>query len=198
MRFLSAFFLIIGAAIQVQGRLQVLDLKSQEPIQGAQVLIGYGKDNPFQGNVFQTDEDGFILPVSMWQEPLPVTVEAQGYTRATYWAITQDAAKVYLSRKPLETPYVIKGKTTSYGRLRRDGKIDFGLVLPALSREQMIRFNISTIMSPDFDTIRVIGRRFLIPSNISLPQQTESYILPLRFNKPSFRLSLNDSDIYTI
>jgi hypothetical protein len=43
------------------------------------------------------------------------------------------------------------------------------------------------VISPQFDTISILGQEADIPSNITFPKQKESYILPVTIDKPSYR-----------
>ena len=90
----------------------------------------------------------------------------------------------------------VKGNTHGYGSLRKDGKIDFSLVFPALRRDQLMSFDISNVISPEMDVIKVITQKLYVPSNISLPKQTENYILPITINKDIYRMYLKETGSY--
>jgi hypothetical protein len=90
----------------------------------------------------------------------------------------------------------VKGKTTEFGRLRRDGKVDFGLVIPAIPRNALLQFDVSMVISPEVDRINVGISGLDIPSNVTLPRQRENYIIPLTLEKPNYRTYLRKPDTY--
>ncbi|MGE3388211.1 MAG: hypothetical protein AB7K41_15895, partial [Bdellovibrionales bacterium] len=53
---------------------------------------------------------------------------------------------------------------------------------------QLLYFDVGWLVSPEFDTLRIMGREIAIPSNLAVPEQRESYIVPITFNKPNFRM----------
>jgi hypothetical protein len=90
------------------------------------------------------------------------------------------------------------GETTGFGSLKRDGKVDFALVTPSLSRMDLLNFDLSTLISPESDPITVVGKQFDLPSNISLPDQTENYLfISIHLNKPGFRTFVKNPGSYT-
>tara|TARA_B100000609_G_scaffold199248_1_gene201473 strand:+ start:5165 stop:6439 length:1275 start_codon:yes stop_codon:yes gene_type:complete len=90
------------------------------------------------------------------------------------------------------------GEVTGFGRLKRDGKIDFALVTPSLTRMDLLNFDLSTLISPQMDTISIIGNDLNIPSNIALPDQRENYsLITIRLNKPSYRSFVHNPGTHT-
>lgn len=90
------------------------------------------------------------------------------------------------------------GEAVDFGRLMRDGKVDFALVTPSMTRLDLLNFDLSTFISPEFDQIEVVGETIDLPSNISLPQQVENYsIISIRLNKPSFKTFVKSPGVYT-
>lgn len=92
--------------------------------------------------------------------------------------------------------YEIKGSTTNYVMKNYDGLVDFSLVMPAMSQEQVINFDLARVISPATDSIQIASYTIDLPSNLSLPQQAESYFITINFNKPEFRVYVQDEDIY--
>ena len=173
----------------------VVDLEGQ-PIAGASVLLGNDVDSPFKGNQLVTDANGEVALPKSWTSPLPVTLEAPGYIRMTYTRIEPKAQKLQLHKQEAKNFIEVKGKTTDYGRLRSDGYIDFSLIIPAFTQRSMINFDLSSVISPVSDTISVAGKKFELPSNISLPRQRESYIIPITFEKPVYRAFIRNPGFY--
>src|SRR5262245_39282421 len=70
-------------AIKTADRLTVVT-EANQPIPGANVLIGKKIDDPFTGNNLTTDASGQVeIPVN-FKAPLPVTIQAPGYITVTY------------------------------------------------------------------------------------------------------------------
>lgn len=167
--------------------LTVVDEKGA-PVANANILLGYEVDKPFPGNTVTTDAKGTASIPADWKAELPLTVQADGYVITTIPSATPGMMTIGISHQEPNTEYEVKGTTTDYGTLVTDGKVDFGMVIPGISRMQMLAFDLSTVISPKVDTIDVIGNSVDIPSNIALPEQTETYVFPIDFNKPEYRV----------
>ena len=159
-----------------------------QPIAGAAVMIGLAENDPFQGNVFTTTGAGTVEVPAVWKTPLPITVSADGYLTKTFSEAQPLERTLVLETAETEAAYEFKGEVKGFGRLRRDGKVDVGFVMPAFTKRELLGFDISSVMSPEMDTITILNRNVDIPSNISLPKQTETYIFPITLNKPAFRI----------
>lgn len=174
------------------------------PIAGARVLIGTRENVPFPGNVVTTDSAGRIPLPSAWTDAQPVTIEARGFVRATWFGRTADAPEGFVLRRavpsrtggPAAGRPELKGETQGFGRLVRDGFVDVGLVFPAITRAQINTIQVASLISPQTDTISVVGRQIEIPSNVTLPEQTESYVLPITLRKPAFRVYAPEAGNY--
>lgn len=186
-----------GGQVQflAQDTVTVIDEK-QQPVAGATVLFGYDIGNPFPGNTLTTDNSGVTAIPADWKAALPLTVQAPGYVTTTIPVATPGTLTVQIAKQESANEYEVKGTATDFGRLITDGKVDFGLVIPALSRQQMLSFDLSTVLSPKTDTISIIGNDIAIPSNITLPDQSETYIFPIDFNKPDYRVYLREKGTY--
>jgi hypothetical protein len=168
------------------------------PVANATIMLGFEPGNPFPGNVFTTDANGVAGIPADWKAALPLTVQAPGYITNTIPVAQPGVQTLRLHQQEPRNDFEVKGTSTDYGRLITDGKVDFGLVIPALNRSQMLAFDVSTLISPRSDTISIIGNDVQIPSNITLPQQTENYIFPIQFNKPDYRVYLRSPGRYKI
>lgn len=82
----------------------------------------------------------------------------------------------------------VDGSVTGIKTKNYDDRLDFALVLPFNTKSELLNFKISRVLSNEYDSLKVLGQRIEIPSNISLPRQTERYFLSVRLNKPSYRL----------
>lgn len=168
--------------------LKVMDVHGK-PVANAQILIGTGVDQPFAENFIATDANGAFTAPAGWDSPQAVTVNAPGYVRATYFEQLPNGQTYTL--RPLVGAQEIKltGQTNGYKTVDRDGIVDFGIVIPSLTKATLFNFDISAFISPETDAISVIGRSINIPKNIVLPQQRESYFFPIELNKPNYSLS---------
>ncbi len=170
-----------------ENKLVVTD-ENNIPLADANVLIGYELNNPFPNNLLKTDSMGILEIPKEWTTPLPVTIDLQGYLRVTY--LDQTAGGVYfrLKKKHSFPQYEIFGETLGHEIRNYDDQLDFGLVIESMTKEDLLTFDINKIISPLSDVISVIGFDLTIPGNLSLPQQKESYVLPLTLSKPHYRI----------
>lgn len=94
--------------------------------------------------------------------------------------------------------YEVSGTTTNYVIKNSDGFVDFSLVIPAMTSEELINFDMAKIMSPVSDQVSVLSKTFEVPSNLSLPQQTESYFLSFTLEKLTYRAYLSQPGKYNM
>lgn len=174
------------------GQILVADPQGQ-PVVGARILIGQAPGSPFAGNLLLTDKTGSAQVPSAWSAPEPVTIEAPGHVRATYFDRTPETALVLtIRRRPAaDSTFELAGETTGYGQIRDDGWLDVALVMPAFSRGQVATMHVTDIFSKEFDVLSVLDRQQRIPANLSVPTQTKTYIFPIRLSKPQYRLQFN-------
>lgn len=186
-----------GQQIQLFGNdyLQVID-DAGKPIANASLLMGYEPGNPFNGNVIKTDANGRANVPADWKAALPLTVQAEGFVTTTIPVAQPGNMTIQLSSQEGAQEIEVKGPTNGYGRLIQDGKVDFGLVIPALSRDQLLNFDVSSMISPRADQIEIIGNKINLPSNIALPKQNETYIFPIEFDKPDYRVYMRQPGQY--
>lgn len=159
---------------------------------GAQVLIGMAVNQPFTENFMATGPDGLVTAPAAWTTPQAVTISAPGYVRATFLEQTPKGQTFTL--RPAVAPQILSltGQTTGYKVKDYDGFVDFGIVIPALTRQTLFNFDIAAFISPESDTISVIGRSIDIPKNIALPRQSESYFFDIELDKPDYSLSFRN------
>ncbi len=94
-------------------------------------------------------------------------------------------------------PLIISGSVNGYETRNFDNKLDFGLVIPAQTKTQIMDFRLSSVLSTKTDVIRAAGQSIEVPSNLSLPSQRERYFITIRINKPNFRLPLHSENVPT-
>jgi hypothetical protein len=81
---------------------------------------------------------------------------------------------------------------TGFQVKNRDKLVDFGLTIPVVKPEDLFQFNLGMILSPYMDTMSVLGQQFEVPSNVTFPQQRESYIFPITLEKSTYRMGFAD------
>jgi hypothetical protein len=167
-------------ALQVNGQ-------DGNPIPHAQVLIGARDGVPFSGNLLTADDTGVIALPTAWTDAQPVTIDATGYVRATYFAQTPGAHTYQLRIQLIPQKIEIKGQATGFGKIPDDDQMYVGLVFPAISRRSIMEFQMSSIVSSESDQLSIFGQSFDVPSNMSIPKQTQEYIFPVTFDKPAYR-----------
>jgi hypothetical protein len=193
----SALFLQTPSSAFAANVLRILNSDGQ-PIAGASVLIGTEANNPFDGNVFYTDANGNLEIPAQWKMALPITITADGYLTTSFVNLEPRSAQLQLHRSDSRSWMEIKGLTTNYQNVKSDGRVDFSLVIPALSRRDLLQFELSTVLSPETDRIKVLTENVDIPSNMALPEQRESYILPVNLNKPQYRVYVRRPNTYRL
>lgn len=177
--------------------LQVVD-EGGHAIPGAEILIGTQDGQPFSGNRLRTDADGRVATPSGWHNTQDVTIEAPGFVRLTQLR-EQAGAHVYRLRRELKPATVLSGKTSGFGLLKTDGVLDVSLVFAALKRTDLPTLDLTRLLSPDVDKQSVYGQEIEMPSNLSIPSQTESVLLlvPVSLNKPRYRVALDGDGFAT-
>ncbi len=175
---------------QAEANAQIKILNSlSEPIENAQVLIGTAQGSPFKGNFLNTDKSGVAkIPID-WTTEAHVTVDAAGFVRQT--VLNQKPGDITLKLIPRANTNrpEIKGQVTGLPVANGDKMLDFALVIPAMTRSDLLNFDLNAVISPYSDTITVVGQKAKIPGNVSLPSQKESYIIPVTIAKPIYRLT---------
>ncbi len=161
------------------------------PIEGAQYLIGSAQNTPFPGNFGVTNEKGEFAIPEAWVVPEMLTVDAPGFLRATYIALEPRARDIRMTKKFIVNSE-LRGRTSGHPVKDRDNIIDYSLVMGAMSRQDLLNFQIQKVMSPINDKISVVGQEAEIPSNISLPRQTERKLfINVTLDKQPYQLLLS-------
>ncbi|WP_374074210.1 hypothetical protein [Bdellovibrio bacteriovorus] len=160
-----------------------------QPLAGAQILIGDALNAPFSGNFLTTDANGQVELPAGWTSAQAVTVQAPGYMRTTYMSQEPGALTIKLRAQPTKVQHEVRGGTSGLPIQDKDGIVDFGLVMPAFTKLDMLAFDINNVISPQYDRISAMGQDIDIPANISLPRQSEKYSLfTITLDKPTYRI----------
>lgn len=180
--------------------LSVVD-ESGIAIPNAQILIGTALNTPFVDNFLSADAKGLLPLPKAWVNPEMVTISAPGYIRATFLEQRPQAQTYVLRLAPKADRFELKGKGTGFSVKDGDGLIDFAIMMPAMTKQDLFHFSVEQIMSPETDEISVLGQKADVPSNLSLPRQKETYILGFTLDKPAYRMyfdSFGTKNIYTV
>lgn len=189
--------LIISTATTYANGAQLLIISENgQPIIGADVLVGPSIGTPFTNNHFQTDLNGQVSIPAEWVAKLPVTISASGHLTATYLNVAPVSETFQVHLEDAKIAYEVKGQTTNYRDLRKDGKVDFSLVYPALRENQLIQFDVGNVINPDVDILSIVTEKVPVPSNLSIPKQKENYIVPITLDKPIYRMSFKQTGNY--
>lgn len=177
----------VVSGLTAEAAVQVVD-QAGRPQANVKVLIGTTANQPFPGNQVVTDAMGNFAAPAAWKQPLPVTLEGPNLVRTTHMNVAPSAIKLTMSHADGDQQIQLSGTLTNFGQIRTDGKVDVGVFIPAIPSSELLYFDVGWMVSPEFDTIRVLGKSMAIPSNLSLPKQQESYIFPITLDKPGFRM----------
>jgi hypothetical protein len=189
----------LQAALLAPSESQIAVVDAQNlPIADAQILIGRAVGAPFPGNVVVTDGRGLVSRPAAWTNEQPITIQAPGYVRATYFARKPGPSIFQLRRAPKAVPLQLQGRTTGFGALTRNGVLDVSLVYPAVPRSQAGSLELTQLIGTGIDKVSVYGETLELPSNLAVPDQTETYfmIVPVTLNKPTYRVSVPDAGDY--
>lgn len=170
-----------------QSNMAVIIDSAGRPVPNASILIGKKVGAPFENNFVTSDYFGHFVVPADWKSPQDLTIDAPGYIRATYVNVTRDRTTYQLANAPGREKLEISGNTINWEQLKKDGFIDFGLIMPMADKRGLLEFNIPNLLSPEVDKISAYGRDIFIPSNFSIPKQSENYILPVTVEKLRYR-----------
>lgn len=190
---------LAGLFAEKESILTVVDTAGN-PIAGAQILIGTSVGAPFVENFITTDSSGSFIAPELWTTEQAVTIQAAGFVRSTYLAQTPMGQTFELRTTPSNDRLELSGIGTGFNIKNKDNKIDFALMIPALNRTALFSFNLGMVISTEMDKISVMGQDLEIPSNIALPEQKESYVLPITLEKEKYRMyfdSLGTRRVFT-
>ncbi len=161
-----------------------------EAVKGAQILIGEAQGTPFRDNFITTDSSGIAIVPTDWTTPASVTVDAKSYIRQTLLNVKPGNIILKLNAAYLAQRAEVRGQITQLPIVNGDKLIDFGLAMSALSKSDLLNFDLGQIISPYSDTLSAAGQNYDIPSNVALPSQTESFLINITLNKPVYRLKI--------
>ena len=173
-------------AIRSSGPLKVTNWNG-DPLPGAYILLG-SEPNEDRSNILEADALGQFEAPATWQQPITVTVFAKGHVLATFYNQVPMGQNFQVRPWDSGSRYEVTGETPGISTVNKDDKADFAIVFPAVSRAELFNFKLTSIISSDRDPVDVRGNRIFLPSNLTLPRQTEKYsIFSVELNKPKYR-----------
>lgn len=181
--------------VPVAGQIKVTDSKGTA-IANAAVLIGLRENVPFPGNLIKTDSAGVVALPAAWTTAQPVTVEAAGFVRATWMTQSPHAMVLALRKKVPTQSFELKGVATGFPPLVKDDWLDVGVIFPAVRRDQLATLQVSDLISPQIDTLSIMGQTVEIPSNVSIPRQEERYYFNITLDKPIYRTYFHEAGVH--
>lgn len=176
-------------------RIQILNI-DQQPVAGASVQVVSTDSTKPAEPPLTSDANGFVNIPDAASGSLSLNIAAQGYITTSFLNLENRNGSVQLHRQDSRQAFEIKGEAVNFQNIKKDGKVDFGLVYPALSRRDLLQFDVSSVVSTETDQIKVITQTVNVPSNLTLPDQQESYVLPVRLNKPVYRMYVQHPGTY--
>ncbi|MFH1279129.1 MAG: T9SS type A sorting domain-containing protein [Candidatus Eisenbacteria bacterium] len=170
-----------GGTIDGSLGVRVVDGSTHSPLPGAFVMVGLYDGFPFPGNWGFTDGAGeIVFAHPELTGPVTVTAGAPGYGYFTIFDVGGD--DLVLPLDPISSAGVdfevgdfVSGIDVNNGSFNiGDGNLDMAVVLPALSMQDMMSFDMGSLFGPP-DTIEILGTPFAVPSNMFIPSQYEVF-----------------------
>ena len=160
------------------------------PIASAQIMIGDSVGVPFANNVLTADANGTLAVPTAWTAPTSLSISAAGFVTASFLHTLPIAGIFKLRKQVLQNTVEYSGNTTGYPAFDDFSIAHISLVFEAINRSELANFSLAKIMSPESDSFSVLNNTVNVPSNLSIPDQTLSYIIHINVSKPLFRIPL--------
>jgi hypothetical protein len=203
---ISFLLILLIATIAPAGRsgtleVTVVDARDRQPINGAFVMVGPSKGNPFAGNTGTTSGAGTIS----FQSPAligPQTVTA-GTANYAYFSLigaAETAVTIPLFPSKADTTIYgpkarVQGNVTAIAMATGDGNIDAAIVLPAMSLDEVIGAG-KVLYDAPVDTLSLgIFGTALVPGNMAVPSQVELFTT---ISKPVYHIDLPAQTTQTV
>lgn len=150
--------------------------------------------------VGSTDLSGAISIDSQWPLPATISFKKSGYITTSFHQVTRQAQLFTIDPVEGNGRIEVRGETIGYGRLKKDDILDFSILVPTLTTNSLIHFDMSYFISSETDKIDLrFGKSMTVPSNVVFPDQTEKYLFfNIRINKPLYRMYFRKPGTYNL
>ncbi|MCH2533024.1 MAG: hypothetical protein MK008_01125 [Bdellovibrionales bacterium] len=150
--------------------------------------------------VGSTDLNGAIQINSQWPLPATISFKKTGYITTSFHQVSSQAQLFTIDPVEGSGRIEVRGETTGYGRLKKDDILDFSILVPTLTTNSLIHFDMSYFISSETDKIDLrFGKSMTVPSNVVFPDQTEKYLFfNIRINKPLYRMYFRKPGTYNL
>ncbi|MBE8163254.1 MAG: hypothetical protein HAW63_04630 [Bdellovibrionaceae bacterium] len=167
---------------------QILD-NAKQPIKNAVVIV-HNKQKTINKKLI-SDSKGMVtkeIPSSIYA-PWTLVVSAPNFITKTLLGISekQNHLVIFLTKKTFNEN-VLKGKALNFSNVRRDGLIDFGLTLFSFNLTELWNITAANFFSPKIVSVPSFSKA-KVPSNVSLPEQTERYWISVRLKKENYEFT---------
>lgn len=173
-------------------KIKVVDQFSM-PVPQALVLIGSEQDVPFANNLLTADAAGEISTPEAWTSAAAITADAPGYIRQTIMNQSPNDLVIRLTPSKLNPQIFISGQVTGLPVVNKDKLVDFAVVTSTFTQNDFVHLNQEDFISPYVDNLTLLGKTAPVFSNVSVPEQKESYLLPLTITKPTYTKFLSST-----
>lgn len=180
----SSWFALINPS--APPTIRVVD-QNNTPVVNAQILVGLGNETTGL-DLINTNEDGVAVVQKNWTTEQHITVEAAGFIRQTLLNQKPGSLIVKLNLAYQNPRPMVKGQVTGLPVVNGDKNIDFSIVMPTITKADLLNFDLGAVLSPYSDKLATPGRDSTIPSNVVIPTQKESYFIGVTLSKPDHRL----------
>lgn len=163
------------------------------PVFQAKILVGSGLVGESSNFLTSNEQGEFTLPPEAGEFP-DLTIEAPGYLRTSFFKV-QSSSRSFFLKKSLPFPiYEVRGITGGHPIVTGDKEMDFSLVMGAMKKEDLLNLSVDRILSPETDRVTAVGQTVNIPTNVSLPRQSERYsIVNVTLDKPVYRVKFDET-----
>ncbi|MBX7230840.1 MAG: hypothetical protein K1X29_02015 [Bdellovibrionales bacterium] len=138
----------------------------------------------------------FTVPTE-WKSPQTVTLEGNDLVRTTYYQVSPTREQLQINEADGNQKIEVQGVLSGFSNIKNgDGKVDVGVIMPAIAEDQILSFDLGSLISSEKDIITVLNQEVAVPANVAFPEQRESYFFPITLNKPTFRMSVRKPGSY--
>ena len=107
--------------------------------------------------VGSTDLNGAIQINSEWALPATLSFKKAGYITTSFHQVPQQAQLFTIDPVEGDGRIEVRGETLGYGRLKKDDVLDFSILVPTLTTNSLIHFDMSYFISSETDKINIVN-----------------------------------------